>query len=757
MKKIFFTASLLIISATNIFADTTSDVAIIRDRLINWAQAYQPTGDIPRKSVAEYLKLLNSDGNFSDAPSTAEIMTGRLLFMAQAFKNDSKWKGNLHLKTNLYSAMEFWLDHNSGNSGWSAGCFSEPAAITSIGFCLYDAIQNDKTNSPENAARLDKLLNKIVEWANSAWTINNSVQFFHGANITYRLMGMIGRAGLSGSPEIFNDISNLVASTFTVGKLFDTGRFADGSWHEYNVDGGQNYWLGFGKDWLSLTLKYCAYLKGTQWELTDEQLNILADGILDGWQWQVYRNQGIYSLCGKRNLLKSALQDNGFMVKQINLLQKIAGDGVLVRDKELEQVKNRMSHPEMSFPSLNASKYFYKSDLMIHGRSNHYVVVKMISNRTIGPESYKGEAKKNYHFGEGSTMILRSGNEYKNARVAWNFRAIPGTTVEQKTGSLPDVDFGSHANSFNAFAGGISDGHFGLCAFQLHRASYYNTVTANKGYFFFDNGFLALGSKIRKHPPYQGNEVWTTIDQAERKTDISYFTGDDLIHTISLNSNSQLSFTNITNGAWFYCNNKGYILPPNKKGVDLKLMAENRTGDWHDLDKRYPTGDIQSVNIFQLSISHQKMPKNNKYAYFVFPDMSEEKLKKMFKHLPVKILENSDSVQAVQVSNITEIVFYKAGKIVTKSPFIKGNMGDLTISVDKPAIVMLGQTGRKLNISISDPTQYREKIIMTINKKLKGGNNIIYNSKTGNSKIMFSFPQDIYLGKTVTQEFEINN
>ncbi|MCK5851725.1 hypothetical protein KAH27_01740, partial [bacterium] len=486
MKKSFLITFLSIVLSGNLFASKTNDIDIIRGRLINWAQTYQLTGDVPRKSVAEYLELLNPNGSFSDTPSTAEVMTGRLLSMAQAFKNNPKWKGNVHLKTNLYSALNFWLDHNSGNSGWSAGCFTEPSAITSIGFCLYDAIQNDKTNSPESAAQLDKLINKIVEWSNSAWTINNSVQFFHGANITYRLMGMIGRAGLAGKPEMFDDITNLAASTFTVGKLYDTGRFADDSWHEYNVDGGQNYWLGYGKDWLSDTVKCFNYLKNTPWELSTNQLNSLADCILDGWQWQVYRNQGVYSLCGKQNLLKSALLDDGFMIKQINALQNLAGSKKLIRDDELEKLKNRLANSDLSSLSFNASKYFYKSDLMIHGRPYHYVAVKMISNRMTGPESYKGDGKKNYHFGEGSTMIFRIGDEYKNARVGWNFRAIPGTTVEQKSGTLPDVDFGSHANSFNAFAGGISDGHFGFCAFQLHRASYYNTVTANKGYFFFD-------------------------------------------------------------------------------------------------------------------------------------------------------------------------------------------------------------------------------------------------------------------------------
>ena len=417
----------------------------------------------------------------------------------------------------------------------------------------------------------------------------------------------------------------------------------------------------------------------------------------------------------------------------------------------------------MSHPSFDDSKYFYKSDLMIYGKPYSYVATKMISNRTAGPESGNGEGKKNYHFGEGSTLIFKTGDEYINARVGWNYRAIPGTTVEQKSDTLPLVNWGINASSKNKFAGGISDGSYGLCAFQLHRAYYYSTITANKSYFFFDGGFVALGSEI-KSSSNSDCDVWTTIDQPERKSDVKFFINGTL-EKISLSSSAKLSFTNITDGAWFYCNGKGYIVLPDKNGVNLKFWAENRTGDWHDLDVTYSSGDIHAVNIFQLSINHLKKPKNEKYAYIVFPNITEQKLNDYFKNLPVKILENSKNIQAVQQinSNIIEIVFYKKGSIAINSPlnFIpiitsgKGGKGDLIISVDKPAIVLLRNFDNQLNVSIADPNQNQQKIIMSVNAKLEGGKNIVYNPETGYSKITFILPQDIYLGKSVNQSFVI--
>ena len=741
-------------AVTNVYEATATagELALIRDNLMSSAISYRKSGDLPRKSVSEYLSLLNSDGSFSDTNSNIKVMTGRLLFMAQAYKNDPSWKGNVHLKTNLYSAVQFWLDHDPGNSGWTAGCFNEPFSMAAIGLCLYDAIQDDKTDSPE----LNTLMNGMVEWADACWTVSTNGELFVGGNISYRLMGMIGRAAIANSPEMFDDITNIIASTFTVNKTYGYGRLADESWQQHNIGGGQNYWLGYGADWLHITRRSCEHLKNTRWALTDAQLNIFADCIIDGWQWLVYRNQGVYSLLGRHNLKKKTGYGFDFLSGQIDSLRELAGEENLVRNDELEIVKNRLANSSMAAPSFNDSKYFYKSDLMIKGKPYHYVATKMLSKRTAGPESGNGEGKKNYHFGEGSTMIFKTGNEYLNARVGWNYRAIPGTTVEQKTDTLPLVNWGGNANSYNTFAGGLSDGNYGLCAFQLHRAYKYSKVTANKGYFFFDNEFVALGSEIKSSSD-SDYEVWTTIDQPERKTDITYFINGKR-HTIPLDSNVQLSFTNITGAAWFHCNDKGYIISSNKKGLNIKLWAEKRKGDWCDLDVKYRSGDVQTVNIFQLSINHLTKPKDGKYAYLVIPNITEEKMCSYLKRIPIRILENSDSIQAVQYSdsNITEIVFYKPGSIVVKSPpgFTSGvGKGDLesglTISVDKPAIVLLEATGNQLNLSLADPNQDQEKIVVAINTKLEGGKNIVWNPTTGISRITFTVPQGIYLGKSV--------
>ncbi|MCK5851727.1 hypothetical protein KAH27_01750 [bacterium] len=767
LRPYYFLTSFILLSTVMVHADAVSEVALIRNNLMPWAISYRKVGDEPRKTVAEYLALLNSDGSFSDKSSTIDVMTGRLVYMAQAFKDDSTWEGNIELKAGLYSAVQYWLNHDPGNSGWTAGCFNEPSSMDSIGLCLYDAIQSDKAASPEMIPQLTTLMNGMVDWANAAWTVGSGNELFVGANISYRLMGMIGRAAMANSPEMFDDITNITATTFSVeGNYLDNGMSIDQTWNQHNYSGRQNYWIGYGSDWMNITRNSFTYMKNTQWNLTFDQLNIFADCILDGWQWQIYRYQGVYSLGGRHNLTKSALRGN-YIVGQINLLRSYAGSGNLIRDNELQQAKTRIKNSgnSDSYPSFDASKYFYNSDLMIYGKPFHYVAVKMLSDRTAGPESGSGLGKLNYHFGEGSTMIFKTDDEYRNARVGWNFRAIPGTTVEQKVGDLPNVDFGQRNGSINTFAGGLSDSNYSLCSFQLNHSSYnnhYNTVTANKGYFFFDNEFVALGSEIKQNDSGDGKEIWTTIDQPERKSTVTYFI-DDNLNTIPLSTSTQHDFNNITNGAWFHCNNKGYIIFPDTNGVNIKLWAENRLGDWHDLDDRYSSGNNQTVNIFQLSINHLTEPTDSKYAYLVLPDITKEEMSSYWSNIPVKILENSESIQAVQYSNsnITEIVFYQADSIAIESPFFKGGMGDLdldsnlTVSVDKPAIVIFRELDNEFGISIADPNQDLSQIVMTINAKLADGTNIVWNPSTGNSEITFTLPQGIYAGKSVNEIFVI--
>jgi len=194
---------------------------------------------------------------------------------------------------------------------------------------------------------------------------------------------------------------------------------------------------------------------------------------------------------------------------------------------------------------------------------------------------------------------------------------------------------------------------------------------------------------------------------------------------------------------------KGYIIFPDSEGVNIKLWAENRSGDWHDLDDKYSSGDIQSVNIFQLSINHETNPQDKHYAYIVLPNIKKEDMSNYWANIPISILNNSDAIQAVRHEqlDITEIAFYSPGELPVNEA--------LTVSVDRAAVVMLRESVDVLDVSIADPMHKETQIVMNVTLPLEDDTNIELNSTNNSSQITFDLPQGIHLGEGVHARFEI--
>ena len=119
-----------------------------------------------------------------------------------------------------------------------------------------------------------------------------------------------------------------------------------------------------------------------------------------------------------------------------------------------------------------------------------------------------------------------------------------------------------------------------------------------------------------------------------------------------------------------------------------------------DLKARW-TNDITS--FFELWYSHGVKPDNGSYAYALLPGMTAEETAQYVENIPVQVLANNSSVQAVyhEELGITGIIFWEAG-----------TFGKIT--VDNPCIVMYEDNYQELNLAVTDPTQKLESIAMTI-------------------------------------------
>jgi hypothetical protein len=542
---------------------------------------------------------------------------------------------------------------------------------------------------------------------------------------------MLGRAVLINNPDSVQFVHDHFLSSFEVGLgkngqgnsvFFHVGQTPDYSWHQHNFDGSQHYWLGYGMRWIEEAIYYSEFTDGTSWALGSAQFQQLEDCYLEGIQYLFYRGQGLYSAAGRDGLRKAHWSLETYVYKRLIDDLKAAGGSDLRRLPELNQARAYLNN--VSDPSFSVNRYYQNSDLLIKGRPNHYFALKMISNRTVGPESGNGNGKKVFHFGGGSTMIHQQGGEYTKARVGWNYRALPGITAEQKTSSLPLVDWGWDNGGLNAFAGGLDNDTLACAGFQLHRDNSYATVRGNKGYFFFDREMVCLGSNIHQAGP-TGKEIWTSLNQPEWRTPVTYRIGGSK-QELSMNSDNQLNFS-LNQTGWIHQDGIGYVVLPGSAPTDLKLWAETRSGNWRDLDSRN-SSQTEQVEIFQLSINHGTNPSADAYQYIVVPEIQANEMDGYLAQLPIRILRNSSAVQAVKhlPSRTTQAIFYDATEQVQTD-------NGLLIETDRPVILMIQEEANGLRIRWSDPLQSQSQVVISLNQAFQ-------------SSIFLDFPDGLEVG-----------
>jgi hypothetical protein len=687
-------------------------------------------------NTEQALSLLKEDGSFSDSKPDKNHITGRVMQMAIDYQ-----KGNIsnkeQLKHSIYKALQYWIDHRPKYSFPSIP-FETLRAMAAIELVIYDDMMKDREISDEKKMQIDTLIQSITEFSHWCWYNGKDQSVFdkmdghnRGGNVGYRLWAMTAIASCSGDEKEMDWVHQIVKEQFprvlNTPTDFPTGFTPDGSWIQHNAGGAQNYWIGYGVHWINHVLTYAKTTHNSRWELTNKEWNTLADYYLDGIQWYYYKNHGALTIAGRHNALKETPLDNGAIRKDVLKLlnQK---DIHFDSESELKQLLKR--HENKEFAVLDSSKYFWNTDLLIHSTPHAYFAIKMLSNRSTGcetSESERAHGKNNFLSGDGSTIIYASGKEYDKARIGWNWRAWPGITALQKTGKLPLSPWGNESKSNNEFAGGLATAHQGIAAFQYNRKSEYVNLKANKAYFTYENKMLALGNAIRKNEADQF-DVWTTINQTERKSDINFCINGKK-GKIKAGQYKNLDIEKIKQISWIHHDNTAYIILPGKKAAGLKLFAEERTGNWADLDGRYKEEE-ENTSIFQVSLSHGAKPNGADYAYLVIPNTKLETLKHTVKNeLPV-LIQNDETVQAIKYDEDSYmIVLYQAGKIQLR--------GNLYLESDVPTILHLKKDMDQWLIRISDPLHKQEKAEIKISE----------NEKT--KAFTIQFPTGIDTGKSI--------
>lgn len=676
-----------------------------------------------KMNTKKALSLLQHDGHFSDSKPDKKQVTGRIMQWAIDYHQDNN-SNKVELRWAICNSLQYWLDHRPKYKFPSIP-FETLRAIAAIELVIYDDLMIDRKTSPEKKKQVDKLIKSITEFSHWCWYNGKCPDAFdkarghnRGGNVGYRLWAMTAIASCSRDSKEMDWVHQIVKEQFPriLNTIYDlpTGFTPDGSWIQHNGGGAQNYWIGYGVHWINHVLNYAKTTNESKWQLTQEEWNTLADYYLEGIQWYYYKNHGALNISGRHNALKQAPLDKGAIRKDVLRILK-NGHFNKITTEALNALIKR--HQNKQFAHIDSTKYFWNTDLLIHSKPNAYFAIKMLSNRSTGCETSENErahGKNNFLSGDGSTIIYSSGKEYDKARIGWNWRAWPGITAIQKTGKLPLSPWGKESKSLNQFSGGLSTGYEGIAAFQYNRKNAYVNLKANKAYFTFDNKMLALGNGINKKRADEF-DVWTTINQTERINNISFYI-DGKKGNIKTGQNKNLEFKSVNQVSWIHHDNTGYVIIPNKSNTHIKLFAEDRTGNWADLDGRYANKKNlnESTSIFQLSLSHGLNPDNESYSYMVIPGIDIVTLQNCIQsELPV-IIQNNKTVQAIKYdTNSYMIIFYKAGETHLND--------NLDLETDKPIILHLKKKHTHWHFTLSDPLHKQEKakIKLTENNKTK--------------------------------------
>jgi len=507
-----------------------------------------------------------------------------------------------------------------------------------------------------------------------------------GENLVWYSFGSIHRALLEGHNDAVSMGVDAIKSVLVVLNTTAEGIQIDQTFYQHST---QIYNGGYGLQFVSDVSKWVGILVGTPLNIDGTAKAVLDDLVLDGTGWMQWHGQIDYSTMG-RNLARTGTGNESALLRAV-LQRMIAGGSA--RASELQAL---LDHVNGTASAALGQKHFWRSDYSVQRASDAMVSLRMFSKRTVGSEYGNGENAFGVYQGYGTTFIYRTGTEYALIFPAWNWNRLPGTTLEQLT-SVPLSPSNFYVRGTQTFVGGVSDGQIGLSAFLQDEAT--NTAKAHKSWFFFGDGYLAMGSGI--HASGSGS-VFTTMNQCLLR-------GTVLAHQNGTTASVARGDTDLDGVNWMLHDQVGYVFPTPTR---VHVKDDAQAGNWQWINHSYDSVAV-SPDVFLVGLDHGANPANASYAYFVLPGAEELVTAGFATSNPVTILSNTADIHAARHSSgVSGIAFFVAGSVTLKA--------GLTVSSSNPILLLVREVSAGLEISVSDPTQLLTSVQLTLTGRYTG-------------------------------------
>jgi chondroitin AC lyase len=436
-----------------------------------------------------------------------------------------------------------------------------------------------------------------------------------------------------------------------------------------------NYGLAFAES----QSYWARVFKGSIYALTQTQLDVIHDYLLDGLQWTYWKGYMDIGSCGRQVFLEA--QRNKAASYGTALQHMMAADPA--RTAEYQQAYN-FDVAAATENELTGTRVFPYSDYVLHRTRDWCAGLKMSSLRTIGSEIINTENLLGMYMGDGALFCYRNGNEYENIFPVWDWTMLPGTTCYKTDTLFPGVILSKNFKNQHDFAGGISGNRAGIAAMMLNDQG----LTARKSYFFTEQAVVCMGSGI------QGDKSYETVTSVEQKI-----------------KHGQIVIAETDNGQIVYHDGMAYCTFDRSP---LTLKSGRVSGHWNRIAAMYDSLPVEK-EVFALWISHGATAgKASSYGYAIFPKVTENDWQTRVEQSHIEPLQHNEKVHAIRNSHTVQSVFFEPSSFRTPDGY--------ELTAEYPCIVMLEPDNRKWILSVCEPTQKEKAIVLRLSGKWTGEN-----------------------------------
>ena len=671
----------LVLSSMNVTYASESDFATIKTRLKDYFLTLDTIDDGSKvetcyvSKAKDYLDLIQEDGAFGDVDykATASAANGtawspylaldRLQAITVAYhKEGNALYHDEEVINKLNKAIVYWGKMNPSSSNWWENQIGVQLRFSRIALFMESIVSKDA---------MDIMLNKLLE--------KTPVKYGTGQNyVYYAIITENGTKHTNSTGFKKLDLKELVddyLSYCLVVQTDDNTAEAVQVDNSFYMHGRQFYSNGYGMSMFRDMSFWIYMLRETSYAFEQDVIDLMADYMIDGTSWTI-RGDIMELYLGYRPYDYDVGYDN-YAAEYIDPLKRMIESDPDRADEYQAILDNIQGKNTVN--GKNGNYYMWRSGYASHMRDGYGVNIKMDSNQIIGGEwrgSWSGYDKDGgqliYWTSSAASTITVDGDEYTNVYPTYDWAHCPGTTTAARI--VQDYANAGRFTNGTEHTIGVSNGKYGNTAYDMNKKG----TQVKKGYFFFDDEFVALGSGINST---EGVNIHTTLNQCEAE-DVN----------VGGQSVAEGTKEQIYNTNWLYNGKVGYVFLENTDVVVSNSVQTNNPSLWDEAKKN------ETPATFTAYLDHGLKPSNDSYAYIVVPNTTAGAVSQYAGNTPVTVIANNEKVQAVRHDGLkqTQINFYQAGSLEYKDGYI--------ITVDQPCSIIIDESedARKISVAVND-------------------------------------------------------